>query len=372
MVADSTPDANTADAADATTEEQNGEAVEGAEAAATEEGAETQAEPEAEAEVSAEDAEAAAALAAEAAAAAAEELSKTVVTCDLHYELDWNYYLRFESTCGEIAAKDPCFATFACVCSNGYFRIADKMPARPADLDNGSDLADILKEADEEKQTAVETKEVKAQEEAKANVVEPETITEESFFDTLETWHYIVAGCGLLVLLVLIGLCCFCCCKKPRVKPMPIDDSMGPIDYSSNNLDSKDKHIEVGAMGALTQKKRKGKKKKTTAAHNKDGADLEVTAPNMHGGPTDDEASNLQIANPDSFLGNHSAQNFNKSPINRNGALSPASYSSRSKPNQRVSSNNPMQMQETREPAPDTQQASDTLGLPQITPPPNA
>lgn len=37
------------------------------------------------------------------------------------------------------------------------------MPPRPVDLDNGSDLADILKEADEEKQEAVEEKEVKAQ-----------------------------------------------------------------------------------------------------------------------------------------------------------------------------------------------------------------
>ena len=79
-------------------------------------------------------------------------------------------------------------------------------------------------------------------------------------------------------------------------------------------------------MGTL-QKKRKGKKKKTNnnqvSAH-----DNEVTATNMVG-PTDDEASNLQIANPDSFIGNSSAQNFNKSPINRNAAISPKYSSSR-------------------------------------------
>lgn len=181
----------------------------------------------------------------------------TPVICDLHYELDWNYYLRFESTCGEVEEKDPCFATFACVCSNGYYRIADKMPARPVDLDNGSELGEILKVADEQKQEAVEEKEEQAQKEAQANVVEPEEVTEESFFDSLDTWHYIVAGCALVALLVIIGLSCFCCCKKPKtVKPFPEDGAM------ESPKDLKDKKIEVGQIGALTQKKRKIKKKK--------------------------------------------------------------------------------------------------------------
>ena len=46
---------------------------------------------------------------------------------------------------------------------------------------------------------------------------------------------------------------------------MPFDDSMGAFNVDSK--DDKEKHIEVGAIGALTQKKRKGKKKKTTLAH---------------------------------------------------------------------------------------------------------
>ena len=50
----------------------------------------------------------------------------------MHYELDWSYRLNTQkSNCAEVATKDPCFATQACLCDNGYFRVASNMPARP-------------------------------------------------------------------------------------------------------------------------------------------------------------------------------------------------------------------------------------------------
>ena len=62
------------------------------------------------------------------------EEPETTITCDMHYELDWYYRLRYEGTCGTVEADDPCFATSACVCSNGYYRLSESMPERPEDL----------------------------------------------------------------------------------------------------------------------------------------------------------------------------------------------------------------------------------------------
>ena len=56
------------------------------------------------------------------------------VSCDLHYELDWSYKLKADLYCETADDKDPCFATYACICDNGYFRIAENMPERPADF----------------------------------------------------------------------------------------------------------------------------------------------------------------------------------------------------------------------------------------------
>ena len=53
------------------------------------------------------------------------------VTCDLHYELDWNFRLRADLTCDYLAQNDPCFGTFACICDNGYVKVAVTMPERP-------------------------------------------------------------------------------------------------------------------------------------------------------------------------------------------------------------------------------------------------
>ena len=60
--------------------------------------------------------------------------SKTVgtcsnnVSCDLMYDTDWSYRLRVEIPCEEADKKDPCFATNACICNNGYYSVSDAMP----------------------------------------------------------------------------------------------------------------------------------------------------------------------------------------------------------------------------------------------------
>lgn len=50
------------------------------------------------------------------------------VKCDLHYDIDWSYRLRIELICQDAYMNDPCFATSACLCSNGYFKVANDMP----------------------------------------------------------------------------------------------------------------------------------------------------------------------------------------------------------------------------------------------------
>lgn len=61
------------------------------------------------------------------------------LTCDLHYELDWNYRLTSVIDCVDVLVKDPCFGTNACFCDNGYYKVAETMPVRPADY-AGKDL----------------------------------------------------------------------------------------------------------------------------------------------------------------------------------------------------------------------------------------
>lgn len=65
------------------------------------------------------------------------------ITCDLHYEKDWTYRLRKDFTCDEAEKLDICFATNACVCDNGYYKISADMPSLPKDYSGPVD-ADVL------------------------------------------------------------------------------------------------------------------------------------------------------------------------------------------------------------------------------------
>ena len=53
------------------------------------------------------------------------------ISCDIFYEPDWSYKLTTTINCNEVAKKDPCFATYACICDNNYSQIASLMPQIP-------------------------------------------------------------------------------------------------------------------------------------------------------------------------------------------------------------------------------------------------
>jgi len=53
------------------------------------------------------------------------------ITCSMHYKKDWSYRLDTTVSCDQVAVIDPCFSTFACLCTNDYSRIASTMPAKP-------------------------------------------------------------------------------------------------------------------------------------------------------------------------------------------------------------------------------------------------
>ena len=57
--------------------------------------------------------------------------SKTI-TCELYYELDWDYYLRQTWNCLD-EQNDPCWGTHACLCDNDYYRFSAAMLAPTED-----------------------------------------------------------------------------------------------------------------------------------------------------------------------------------------------------------------------------------------------
>ena len=51
------------------------------------------------------------------------------INCHLWYKVDWDYKYQVEARCTDMASgNDPCFATQACICSNGYERVSASMP----------------------------------------------------------------------------------------------------------------------------------------------------------------------------------------------------------------------------------------------------
>ena len=84
------------------------------------------------------------------------------VICDLHYRLDWDLLLEASTDCSDPSATtDPCFATQACLCDNGYFRVATNMPEPPAvylGSNNMSTYSLYLRNKDREEQIRNEAK----------------------------------------------------------------------------------------------------------------------------------------------------------------------------------------------------------------------
>ena len=58
------------------------------------------------------------------------------INCLVWYELDWDYRYLVQNECSDILmGQDPCFATYACLCSNGYSRIAANMPELETEIE---------------------------------------------------------------------------------------------------------------------------------------------------------------------------------------------------------------------------------------------
>ena len=65
------------------------------------------------------------------------------VICDLHYANDWDYKVKSSMSCAEARRNDPCFATNACICDNGFFRVSSLMPARES-TESSKELAIVF------------------------------------------------------------------------------------------------------------------------------------------------------------------------------------------------------------------------------------
>ena len=60
--------------------------------------------------------------------------------------------------CDEVTIKEPCFATFACLCDNGYFSISSEMPDIPEDYEGLNQ--EIVEEIEEEQKKELDSEEV--------------------------------------------------------------------------------------------------------------------------------------------------------------------------------------------------------------------
>ena len=100
------------------------------------------------------------------------QCSSPVVNCHAHYDLDWTARLEFNDIdCANAEADDPCFATTACICDNGYFKIAENMPERPESYQSWGDVVESVIETVEDAVDAgtVEIKETTVDEDALAD-----------------------------------------------------------------------------------------------------------------------------------------------------------------------------------------------------------
>ena len=67
------------------------------------------------------------------------------VSCDLFYDTKWDYYLSSGAiACADAEAVNPCFGTNACLCTNEYIKVSEKMDLLPgeADFPGNYDLAE--------------------------------------------------------------------------------------------------------------------------------------------------------------------------------------------------------------------------------------
>jgi len=130
--------------------------------------------------------------------------------CDMHYELDWQYRLRTKVECATAHDIDPCFATTACMCDTGFFRVVETMPTKPVEL---------VYDGFTEVFTTYEDLERKKNRPDRA-VDGVGAVEEDDKILGMELWQLVVAVGGLFIIIALIVI--FCCrrkCRKARGTP---------------------------------------------------------------------------------------------------------------------------------------------------------
>lgn len=149
----------------------------------------------------------------------------------MHYEVTWEYRLRVTQSCEVTASVNPCFATYACLCDNGYFSIAEVMPPMPDTYDGIKEYVNV-----EEEEESLEVK---------------VTEDEDTIIGLDSDLFYALVGV-LVLLVVVIGLC-ICICKRRQSSKStirPQDGKIQTLEFPGVGV------IEKNMVGALTNKKR--------------------------------------------------------------------------------------------------------------------
>ena len=179
--------------------------------------------------------------------------------------------------CSEANVKEPCFATYACQCNNGYSRVSSLMP--DLTTEEATDLG--VEEIAETTESVEEDDEI---------------------FLGLVLWQVIVYGVGALILLVLITWIIVLLCKKCKARRAKIEQG---------------KFGGTGVKSATVEMKKKKKNKPKNGADLERrisiGEDMRINLENRIENPdaTNDEKEAMEIANPDSFLNNDNSSVLN-------------------------------------------------------------
>lgn len=203
----------------------------------------------------------------------------------MHYDLDWSTRLRITKSCSSAISDDPCFGTFACICDNGYMRIAENMPNVPGSYDGQSSIienatilvvdASAAGNSDSDKVgTFVDDYTPPPSVNGGSSggdasptlQYEPTSFSEDPtkvvprepgldydwptdfnfFWDQFEMWQWVAIGCGIAVFLLFV---CYgfskCCCRDAPDAVVPLTTNIEmmqrvPTDGNINKADMTD------------------------------------------------------------------------------------------------------------------------------------